>query len=310
MAVKKVVKGTRKPGAGRRSRRGRPKGTAEEKKEAARLGITVDELRTQRIGAILGESKPPAKPVSEKPKAKPVSKKPEDSDEPVSKAATPREKHNADELGISVRELREKGPAYKLAVGGKGKAEKLYKKQVKGLSKGRAKAVGRLRKAQIKEEKDWAGSPTRLEVEAPKGTTIEGQKVQVGDLPSKVELEPKLHKYSRKRLRNLITTGQAKLVWNKKSKRYVLVNTGRYAPPREEIAKAMGVKPEMLPTGKDLDELLKGWGFQTDPLPLQTAKKKGGKIKYYKGGGGLGRTSTKPRGVGAARTGWGCVSYG
>lgn len=56
---------------------------------------------------------------------------------------------------------------------------------------------------------------------------------------SKIELDPALKGYSKKALRRLISTGQAKIV--KKGNKYEVKSTGRYAPPASEIGKTMGV---------------------------------------------------------------------
>lgn len=56
---------------------------------------------------------------------------------------------------------------------------------------------------------------------------------------SKIELDPSLKGYSKKALRRLISTGQAKIV--KKGDKYEVKSTGRYSPPASETGKIMGV---------------------------------------------------------------------
>jgi len=58
---------------------------------------------------------------------------------------------------------------------------------------------------------------------------------------SLIELDPALKGYSKKALRRLISTGQAKIV--KKGSKYEVKSTGRYSPPASMIAEAAGEGP-------------------------------------------------------------------
>ena len=55
---------------------------------------------------------------------------------------------------------------------------------------------------------------------------------------SLIELDPSLKGYSRKAIRRLVQTGQAKIV--KKGNKYEVKSTGRYSPPASMIAEAAG----------------------------------------------------------------------
>jgi len=56
---------------------------------------------------------------------------------------------------------------------------------------------------------------------------------------SLIQLDPSLKGYSRKAIRRLVQTGQAKIV--KKGNKFEVKSTGRYSPPASEIGKTMGV---------------------------------------------------------------------
>jgi hypothetical protein len=112
--------------------------------------------------------------------------------------------------------------------------------------------------------------PTRIKL------TAGGSEV----LPSKVKLPEKV---SKARRRELIETGQAKQIRNKKGKS-VLAGTGKYAPPASQIAEEMGIGASrgVRPTEKELRDM---GGFEI--------RKSGGKV----------------RGVGAAKKGFGKAKY-
>lgn len=99
---------------------------------------------------------------------------------------------------------------------------------------------------------------------------------------SLIELPPSLKGYSKKAIRRLIQTGQAKLV--KKGDKFEVKSTGRYAPPASEIGKEMGVagssRADLLtPTGIDLKRLpdirkQRGTGRKMPSLGERIAKAK------------------------------------
>jgi len=120
-------------------------------------------------------------------------------------------------------------------------------------------------------------------------TDSAGNKVEGGvntNLLSKAQLDPELKQYSRAQLRRLIKTGQAKIVRMKNGKTK-LVTTGQYAPPRGEIAEAMGLTGRGKISEKEIKNMTAGEGGQGFEI-----RKKGGRIG---------------RGCGAALRGGGAV---
>jgi hypothetical protein len=107
-------------------------------------------------------------------------------------------------------------------------------------------------------------------------------------LLSKAEVEPNPRKYSRARLRQLIEAGTVKLVRRGTnpdgSPQYIVVSTGRFAPPRGMVAEEMGLKGA-LPSE---EELVEAGGFQI--------RKRGGIVRRSAGGA---------IGIGAALRGFG-----
>ena len=107
-----------------------------------------------------------------------------------------------------------------------------------------------------------------------RATGPKGQEVQQGPLLSKVPT-PRKEEMSPATRRRLGKSGMLK--------------RGEYAPPREMVEEAMGARrgSEMMPTGKELDDLIAS-GFEI--------KKYGGKVKRRMGG--------KVRGFGKALRGY------
>jgi len=124
--------------------------------------------------------------------------------------------------------------------------------------------------------------PKRRATGPDKGS-MAGQKVEQGPLLSKVELPDNM---SKAQARRLLMTGQAKIVTGKGGKKK-LVTTGEYAPAKEVIAEDILGSPGVLPSGKELDDLISS-GFEV--------RKGGGKI-YRRAGGAI-------RGWGAATRGY------
>ena len=109
-------------------------------------------------------------------------------------------------------------------------------------------------------------------------------------LLSKEQIDPKIRNYSKKRLRHLIKTGQAKMVVDKNGKRS-LKTTGKFASPTSMVGHEMGLGGRgTLPTEKQLQE---AGGYQI--------RRKGGMVKRNKGG--------PVRGVGQAMRGFGKAIY-
>lgn len=65
-------------------------------------------------------------------------------------------------------------------------------------------------------------------------------------LPSKIELDPKLKGYSRAQLKRLVSTGQARVVKNRKTGQAEVKATGRFAPPASMIKEEAGEGPRAI----------------------------------------------------------------
>ena len=159
--------------------------------------------------------------------------------------------------------------------------------------------IKRLAAAQDKERaKERAQSTSigrRSKTEAPKGSPIEGQTVEGGVntyLLSKAKLDPKLKNYSKKRLRQLIKQGMAKLVKTKRKNKdgtaiYEVRATGKFAEPSEAVAEKMGL------------------GGTQRALPSEESLRKRGGFQIRKRGGTVRRSSGGAIGIGAALRGYG-----
>jgi len=211
----------------------------------------------------------------------------------------------AKKLGInmSVAELKKaykslgRTDAEKAAGAGKFKPDPNYKApkpkdmgRTKGLTpkqkRERDSLVRQVEEEMAREQSHGAGTDkSRRRKTGPKGTP-EKQKVQQGPLLSKV---PPPEKVSKKRRRQLVQTGQAKMSTGKGGKS-VVKPTGEFAPPASMIAEEMGLRGRgKLPTAKEAED----FGL--------TVKKYGGKIKRNMGG--------PVRGVGKATRGFGKATY-
>ena len=233
---KKVVK---KETRGRKRKRGRGLGTAAEKAEAKKLGISVKKLREGKKSA----------PKVKKAKRLPVT--------PV------------------------------LAESEAGRARQV-EQAAAGLTGKGSKTIQRM----MAQRPDTAGQPTRLPLvrgsAAQRGNLGEGVNTA---LPSKMQVNPDPKSYSRAQLRRLIKNGTVKLVQRGRhpdgSPRYIVVSTGRYAPPIQGTAEAMGLggSQRALPSEKELRAM---GGFEI--------RKRGGTVRRRAGGA---------IGVGAALRGYG-----
>ena len=213
---------------------------------------------------------------------------------------TKAEKAEAKKLGISVAKLREgKKSASKvkkvkrspvtpvLAESEAGRARQV-EQAAAGLTGKGSKTIQRM----MAQRPDTAGQPTRLPLvrgsAAQKGNLGEGVNTA---LPSKMQVNPDPKSYSRAQLRSLIKNGTVKLVQKGRhpdgSPRYIVVSTGRYAPPIQGTAEAMGLggSQRALPSEEELRAM---GGFEI--------RKRGGTVRRRAGG---------PIGVGAALRGYG-----
>jgi len=268
MAVAKVVKSVvKKETRGRkRKTRGRKPGTKQEQAQAEKLGISVKELRKRkenakktknrireaqgRAGAVRGKSTGVLPPIR-------------------SGAASPQAR--ARQIGQQESALA-------------GRLEQ----EAAGLTGKGSKTIQRM----MAQRPEAAGQPTRLPLvrgsAAQRGNLGEGVNTA---LPSKMQVNPDPKSYSRAQLRSLIKNGTVKLVKRGRhpdgSPRYIVVSTGRYAPPIQGTAEAMGLggSQRALPSEKELRAM---GGFEI--------KKRGGTVRRRAGGA---------IGVGAALRGYG-----
>jgi len=213
---------------------------------------------------------------------------------------TKAEKAEAKKLGISVAKLRagkKSAPKVKkairspvtpvLAESEAGRARQV-EQAAAGLTGKGSKTIQRM----MAQRPDTAGQPTRLPLvrgsAAQKGNLGEGVNTA---LPSKMQVNPDPKSYSRAQLRSLIKNGTVKLVKRGRhpdgSPRYIVVSTGRYAPPVEGTAEAMGLggSQRALPSEKSLQDM---GGFEI--------RKRGGTVRRRAGGA---------IGIGAALRGYG-----
>tara|TARA_R110000744_G_C19147261_1_gene538983 strand:- start:33 stop:767 length:735 start_codon:yes stop_codon:yes gene_type:complete len=205
------------------------------------------------------------------------------------KAATPQQKAAARALGININTAKALSPA-DLDKAIKSRPNKA-KAPVSKRTPKEERTLAALIKRQKKDDSDFGGEePDRLKLSAG------GSEV----LPSKAQLDPEIRNYSKKRLRHLIKTGQAKMVVDKNGKRS-LKTTGKFSPPASEVARDMGRKadPDKKVSGvKRGEEQYEGSGDSFNPMEaLFDERKKGGQILYKRSGGAL-------RGWGAAKRGY------
>ena len=169
---------------------------------------------------------------------------------------------------------------------GKGKAKPTPTAKDQGSTKGLTRRQKAQRKSLIKRsEEDERKAKLQREGVVLKGEEPDRIKLTAGGtevLPSKEQIDPKIRNYSKRRIRELIKTGQAKMVVDKKGKRSIKT-TGKFASPQEMVAEEMGLGSRgSLPTSKEARAL----GL--------TVKKEGGVVKYRKNskkiGGGKKKT--------------------
>jgi hypothetical protein len=216
------------------------------------------------IDAVTGTSKPTPKP-GRKRKVR------------GAKPATPDQKLGAKKAGINISNFKKLPDAeqkkFIKEAKDAGKPKKKKKSVVKRSSKDNKELRG-LMAQQKREMKDDEGFNEILPRRRATGT--KGQEVEQGPLLSKVPVPKKREstKETRKRL-----------------KRTGMLREGEYAPPASMISEEMGLTgrgSEMLPTGKELDDLISS-GFEI--------KKAGGMVKRRMGG-------MVTKGYGAAKRGY------
>jgi len=187
------------------------------------------------------------------------------------KPGTKAEKAEAKELGITVLELRKRK-----AKGQKKPAKKKKETAPKRTRKERAE-LRKLIQEQTRDSMDLApraSTMRRTMVEAPRGSSVAGQKVEAGFPRSKT---PPPQKQSAAAKRRRVMSGLQGITPSGRIK-----DTGTFADPRSMTAEIMGLRSKgVLPSEEDL---IKMGGFEI--------RKKGGKIG---------------RGTGQALRGGGCV---
>ena len=189
------------------------------------------------------------------------------------KAATGAQRAGAKQANMSLREFKKLSEAKQNKFIKEAKeARKPKKKKQPRVKRTPAenKELAKLRREQQREMREESANvlPSR------RATGPKGQEVQQGPLLSKVPT-PTKKEMSPATRRRLGMSGMLK--------------RGEYAPPRQMVEEAMGARRgrEMMPTGKELDDLIAS-GFQI--------KKGGGKVKRRMGG--------KVRGFGKALRGY------
>ena len=159
---------------------------------------------------------------------------------------------------------------------GKGKAKPTPTAKDQGSTKGLTRKQKAQRKSLIKRsEVDERKAKLQREGVVLKGEEPDRIKLTAGGsyvLPSKEQIDPKIRNYSKRRIRELIKTGQAKMVVDKKGKRSIKT-TGKFASPQSMVAEEMGLGSRgALPTAEEARAL----GL--------TVKKGGGMLKKAKFG--------------------------
>ena len=190
------------------------------------------------------------------------------------KPATPEQKMGAKQAGMTVTEFKKLPEAQQKKFIKQAKEAKKPKKK-KQPKVNRTPAENKeLRMLTAQQKKDMEDRGIDTSTAGRRATGPEGQEVQQGPLLSKVPT-PRKEEMSRATRRRLGMSGMLK--------------PGEYAPPRQMVEEAMGARRgrEMMPTGKELDDLIAS-GFQI--------KKGGGKVKRRMGG--------KVRGFGKALRGY------
>lgn len=182
------------------------------------------------------------------------------------KAATPAQRAGAKQAGMSLREFKKlSDDKQKRFIKEAKEAETPKKKKQPRVKRTPAenKELAKLRREQQREMREGSSDilPSR------RATGPKGQEVQQGPLLSKVPT-PTKKEMSPATRRRLGKSGMLK--------------RGEYAPPREMVEEAMGARrgSEMMPTGKELDDLIAS-GFEIKKYGGKVKRRMGGKVRGY-----------------------------
>ena len=182
------------------------------------------------------------------------------------KAATPAQRAGAKQAGMSLREFKKlSDDKQKRFIQEAKEAETPKKKKQPRVKRTPAenKELAKLRREQQREMREGSSDilPSR------RATGPKGQEVQQGPLLSKVPT-PTKKEMSPAARRRLGKSGMLK--------------RGEYAPPREMVEEAMGARrgSEMMPTGKELDDLIAS-GFEIKKYGGKVKRRMGGKVRGY-----------------------------
>jgi hypothetical protein len=182
------------------------------------------------------------------------------------KAATPAQRAGAEQANMSLREFKKLSEAKQNRFIKEAKDAKTPKKKKQPRVKrtpAENKELAKLRREQQREMREQSTNvlPSR------RATGPKGQEVQQGPLLSKVPT-PTKKEMSPAARRRLGKSGMLK--------------RGEYAPPREMVEEAMGARrgSEMMPTGKELDDLIAS-GFEIKKYGGKVKRRMGGKVRGY-----------------------------
>lgn len=185
------------------------------------------------------------------------------------KAATPAQRDGAKQAGMSLREFKKLSEAKQKKFINEAKKAKTPKKKkqprVKRTPAEQAE-YNKLIKEYKKDLKESRGGQKEV-LPSRRATGPKGQEVQQGPLLSKVPT-PTKKEMSPATRRRLGKSGMLK--------------RGEYAPPREMVEEAMGARrgSEMMPTGKELDDLIAS-GFEIKKYGGKVKRRMGGKVRGY-----------------------------
>jgi hypothetical protein len=182
------------------------------------------------------------------------------------KAATPAQRAGAKQANMSLREFKKLSEAKQNRFIKEAKEAKTPKKKKQPRVKrtpAENKELAKLKREQQREMREESANvlPSR------RATGPKGQEVQQGPLLSKVPT-PRKEEMSPATRRRLGKAGMLK--------------RGEYAPPREMVEEAMGARrgSEMMPTGKELDDLIAS-GFEIKKYGGKVKRRMGGKVRGY-----------------------------
>ena len=190
------------------------------------------------------------------------------------KPATPEQKMGAKQADMTVTEFKKLPKPQQKRFIKEAKDAKKPKKKKQPKVKRTSAENKELRRLMTQQKKDMEDRGIDTSTAGRRATGPKGQEVEQGPLLSRIPA-PRKEEMSSATRRRLGERGMLK--------------RGEYAPPRQMVEESMGAGRgrEMMPTGKELDDLIAS-GFQV--------KKYGGKVKRRMGG--------KVRGYGKAQRGY------